>query len=281
MRKNLFIAGGYAAFFLVSFVVSFYFTFDPTHIVGGLLTSLSQDQGYELDLPSQIDKYRLSGIEAENVSIRPANFKNPIKFDFLQARLSLLPLILGRRSIGFKVRLYDGQVTGKVMDSKKNFSAQVDIKNLDLSRMPPPKENSLWPAAKLNAKGDLSMSPKDDPKKWRGSLKAAFGEGKLSAFSYMGFNVPEIKMQGADLDVRIAGGRAEIKTLELKSPDLPFNGTGDITMQAPLSQSQVKIEAKINPSNAFMEQVPALKALPPDKTVRYNGGLGPILGTGM
>jgi type II secretion system protein N len=278
MRKYILSAIGYSAFFVFSFLLSFYWTFDANHVVKPRLIDEARKQGFELDI-SDLDKYRLSGVEARNVTVQSSFFSTPFKIDELKARLSLLPLILGRKSVAFSAKLYDGTLTGRWVESKKNRQVNVEAKNVDLSRIQPGKVGSLWVMAKLSGKADLNLSPKTDPKKWKGQIKAGAGSGKFTAFTYHGFQVPEIKLNSMDLDVSLLSGKADIRNLELKSPDLPCDGRGTVDLATPFKSSQIQLTAKINPSAEFMAKVPALQALlPADKNVTYNGNLGAILG---
>lgn len=281
MKKNIFIAFGYLAFFGVSFLFSFYWTFDTNHVVKGRLVSELRSRGYELEI-DELDKFRLSGLLARGVTLSAPRLKAPIKIDELRARLSILPLILGKQSVGFSARLYDGTLSGKIVEGKDSRLWNLEAKNIDLSRMQPGKENSFGVMAKLNGKADLNLSPKTDPQKWRGQVTAGFGSGKISSFSYQGFQVPEIKISSMDLNVSLLSGKAEIKTLELKSPDLAFDGKGQVQLNSQLSSSQIQITGKINPSPGFMEKLPALQALlPSDRNISYNGSLGAIIGAGF
>jgi len=279
MRKNILTALGYLAFFIFSFLLSLYWTFDANHIVKPRLISEALKLGYQIEIPDALEKYRLSGVQSRNVVLKTPFFATPVKIEEIKARLSLLPLVLGRQSVKFSATLYDGTLSGKVVEGKKSRVLDLEAKNIDLSKMQPGKENSLWVMAKLSGKADLNLTPKDDPKKWKGQITAKFGPGKLPAFMYHGFQVPEVKLNAVNLNVSVLSGKADIKTLEVKSPDLPCEGKGEIQLDAALKSSQIQFRAKIDPSPEFMGKVPTLQGLlPPDKNISYNGNLAAILG---
>ena len=120
------------------------------------------------------------------------------------------------------------------------------------------------------------------PKRWKGQFKGSLGEGRLPAFTYQGFQLPEIKIESVDIDIAMQSGKADIKTFSLHSPDLPIDGSGEIKLASPFQSSALSLHARINPSDQYLEKVPALKALiPADKTVKYNGTLGVIIGSGI
>jgi len=281
MRKRLLRAGAYFAFFILAFLFSFYLTFDPTHIIGPRLKSAMASKGLEIDF-AQLDNYRLSGFSAQDVTITPIKLKTAIKIDELRARIAILPLIWGRTSYSFSARLYEGEISGKIVESKKGLAAKLEAKKVDLSRLEVSKPDALWVMGTLNGNADLNLTPSDDPKKWRGQIQGGFGKGKLTSFTFQGFHLPEIQMDGLSLDLSLNSGRAEIKSLELKSPDLPLSGKGQIELRDPFLNSLIQLEAKINPSNAYLEQAPLLQAvLPPDKTIRYNATFSALVGAGL
>jgi len=281
MKSRFLVIGGYGGFFLASFLVSLYLTFDPSHLVMGYLRQFAQQRGIQVSVAA-IDKYRLSGINAEDVELQYPGFQAPLKVDEFQARLSLLALLLGRKSIGFQASLYGGKIFGKITRGRNSLRANIEVKSVDLGKIEPAREKSLWAMAKLTGKADLDLASKNDPKKWKGGVKASLGAGKLTSFSYQGFQLPEIPIDGVNLELNLAGGKAGIKNFEIKSPDFPLNGFGQIELRSPFRQSPLQIQAKINPSGQYLEKVPPLKAmLPPDQTLKYTGTVGAIIGAGI
>jgi len=281
MRKRLLTAGGYAAFFLASLLICFYLTFDPTHIVSEKVQSFARERGMQVSMDT-VRKYRLSGINAEQVEVQLASLKSPVKIDSLKVRLSLIPLLLGRKEFGFEVRLYGGKAKGKIAQGKKSLAADFDLKSIDLARLEPAKENALWAQAKLSGKAEVNSSDTNNPQKWRGQVKADMGAGKMNPFSYQGFQIPEIKFDGVNLELAINAGKADIKTFKINGPDFPFDGRGEIELKTPFSESSMQLEAKIDPSEEYLSKMPALRALvPPDKTIKYNGSIGAITGRGI
>lgn len=281
MKSRFWVIGGYAGFFLASFLFSLYLTFDPSHLVTGYLQQFAQQKGMQVSVAA-IEKYRLSGIIAEDIELQHPGLRTPLKVDGLQARLSLWPLLLGRKSIGFQASLYGGKIFGRITRGRNSLRANLEVRSVDLSKLEPAREKSLWAMAKLTGKADLDLASKDDPKKWRGALKASLGPGRLTSFSYQGFELPEIQIEGMNLELNLAGGKAGIKTLEIESTDFPINGFGQVELRSPVRQSPLQFQVKVDPSEQYLEKVPPLKAmLPSDKTVKYTGTLGAIIGAGI
>ena len=80
MNSKLMLAAGYAVFFVFAFLFSLYLTFDPTNIMNAQIRRVAQSRGMEITIGS-LDKYRISGINAEDVEIQPSSLKTPIKVE--------------------------------------------------------------------------------------------------------------------------------------------------------------------------------------------------------
>ncbi len=109
-------------------------------------------------------------------------------------------------------------------------------------------------------------------------MAAEFGPGKIRAFSYQGFQVPEIRLDRAKLDLELSDGSAQFKSLEMQSPDFPITGTGQLELRDPMPGSLIQLEAKINPSQQYLSLFPTLQSLiPANKTITYRGTLAGII----
>jgi len=275
MKQKLIRGAGYGLFFVLAFGFSLYLTFDPM-LIKGWLESNAQKSGIGLNI-SQLDKYRLSGVKASQVTLTTPRGMT-LKIDQMRARLALLPLLLGRKQFGFALSLYGGKISGSLEQARRGYKTRFEAENVDLARMPAGGGGGPWLASKLNATGDLNLSPRNNPKSWSGKIAAEFGPGKIPAFAYQGFQVPEIRMDRAKLELELNNGSAQFKSLELQSPDFPIRGGGTVELRDPMPESQISLEAKINPSEQYLEQVPMLQGLvSANKTITYHGTIAGII----
>ncbi len=275
MKGKILLISGYTAFFIPAFLCSLYLTFNPVPIKAWLENQARQ-KGYNLTI-SNLDKYRLSGIQAKEITWQNAQGRT-IKIDQIKARLSLLPLLLGRKQIGFQMKISGGKVSGKVEQAKRGFQTEFDLQEVNLANMQAGPQGGFWVAAKLSGKGNLNLTPRENPKAWTGKIEGQLSPGTIPSFAYQGFQVPEIKIEQGQFNLELNNGSAQIKTFELKSPDFPFSGTGQVELRNPIASSLLKLEAKIKPSQAFLEQIKMLESIiPPNHTITYNGTLGGIV----
>ena len=90
--------------------------------------------------------------------------------------------------------------------------------------------------------------------------------------------VPGIKISGGKLELEINQGKAEIKTLELLSPDFPFQLKGEIEFRTPLERSLITLKGTLSPQEQYLEKFPLLSSLlSPDKTFSYKGTFSGII----
>jgi len=275
MRKKIIISLGYFGFFIFAFIFSLYLTFNPAQIKTWLEANAGK-RGVSLTI-SRLDKYRLSGVRAREITLQTKGGKL-IKIDQLKARLSLLPLILGREKIGFQIVLYGGKLSGDLEQARRGFRTSFNLQNINLGSMQAGSQGGFWIAAKLSGKGNLNLAPKNNPKAWSGKIDAELSPGTIPSFAYKGFQVPEIKIDQVKFNLELNNGNAQIKTFDLKSPDFPIQGKGQIEFRDPVLNSLINLEAKVNPSQQFLEKIRMLESiLPPNRTVTYNGTLGGII----
>ena len=275
MRRKFLITLGYISFFIFAFLFSLYLTFDPGQIKAWLGNKANKI-GINLDI-SRLDKYRLTGVRARGVTIKTKGGQT-IKIDQVKARLSLLPLIIGRKKIGIQLAMSEGKFSGKFEPSSRGYKTKFKVQKINLANLPLGNQGGFWISAPISGKGNLNLTPKDNPRAWSGKIHTELGPGKIPSFNYRGFNVPEVKVDQAKLDLELNNGNAQIKSLELLSPDFPLQGNGQIELRAPIQNSLLQLSAKVNPSQQYLGQIPMLQSLlPSDRTVTYRGTIAGII----
>src|SRR5258708_2501753 len=111
---------GYLVFGLVSFLFFFWLlsprnetsVFDPLlpYLTQKIEAQLSPDRSIKLEAES-LGPYWPPGITFRNVKVKNSN---SVLFtaDSVAMRLRLLPLLTGKRSIGYKIKAYGGKISG-------------------------------------------------------------------------------------------------------------------------------------------------------------------------
>src|SRR5688500_10390972 len=92
----------------------------------------------------ELDSYWLRGIEAEGVRLlsrddagsgKPKKTK-VTEIAHVHARLSILSLLIGRRSVTFGADAFGGTVAGTISDSDAERKVDLEVEELDLGRTP-------------------------------------------------------------------------------------------------------------------------------------------------
>ncbi len=278
MRKKVLIILGYVLFFLFSFILSLYLTFDPLPIKSFIENS-AQKKGWQVEI-AHLKKYRLSGIKAFEVYLKQKNSQQVIKIDQLVARLNLFPLITGKMKIKLLAMLYGGKIKGVVERKAKAFYADIAINSINLSRMRAEQDNGFWINSLLSGKVKLALKNPSEPRSWQGNIRLSLKGGEIPDFSFQTFQVPAVKIQSAKLELEIKNGKAQIKTIELKSPDFPISLSGEMELRIPLTRSILNLKGRLEPSEEYIAKIPLIKTvLSPDKTFNYRGTLSALVGT--
>ncbi len=276
MKKKLLIIFGYLAFFLFSFLFSLYLTFDPRPIKN-LAQNYLKNKGYQIEI-GQISKYRLSGVRAQKIILAKENSSGKLQIDQLKARLSIIPLLAGNSRIKFQALLYGGKIEGRVEKSRKKINSTLKIKNIDLAKLSSVSSGGFQIKSRLSGQSKLNLANLNNPRAWEGEIDFQLGAGEISTFEYQGMEIPGIKISQGRLALEIKQGRAEIKTLELLSPDFPFQLQGEIELRVPLEKSLITLKGKLSPQEQYLEKFPLLTSLlSPDKTFSYKGTISGIL----
>lgn len=275
MKKKILIGLGYFVFFLFCLFLSLYLTFDPQPIKN-LAQDYFEKKGWSLEI-GQVSKYRLSGIRAQKVILQKQNSSSKFQIDQLRLRLSIVPLLVGSSQIKLQALLYGGKLQGKIEKRKRKIKTRFEIEKIDLARLSA-GSGGLQIKSRLSGKARLSLGNQNNPRTWQGMMIFQLGAGELSSFEYQGMEVPGIKISGGKLELEINQGKAEIKTLELLSPDFPFQLKGEIEFRTPLERSLITLKGTLSPQEQYLEKFPLLSSLlSPDKTFSYKGTLSGII----
>lgn len=193
---------------------------------------LSQTGGQELAV-DELGSHWVTGVRARGVRLRgaPTEAGKPapeLVVEEVRARISLLPLLVGRKTITFSVDALDGKVNGKFSDSGKEREIDVELEDLELAR-----------AGLVSAQLGFPLEGK-----LGGKVSFLLPEGKAS------------KGSGTiDLEIKDAAA-GNSKDLTLKTPMGPFTlprlGIGQLAIVGEAKDGQLKI-SKIGPGGKDVE----------------------------
>lgn len=168
-----------------------------------------------------------------------------LKAEKAAARLRLLPLLSGTRSVGLSADLYGGDLGGTV--GVKGSKVELDLlaKELDLAQYP--LEGASWSAeleGRLRARVDLKLD-QEDTRSGRGFIRFEFSDLKVNSANVMGMDLGEATFSEGLLSFTVANGRAEVKKGQFTSDKLSLKLDGSINVNKPFSRSRLDLDMEV------------------------------------
>ena len=213
---------GYGAFALVAFLLALRWTF-PAEAVRERLILEAGLRGWQFEA-GDVAPGGLLGVRARDVRLEDHGGV-AIAVDQVDAWVRPLPLLIGRRVIGFDGRVYDGRVRGTAALSGEVRDVSLRIEGLDLARvLPLRKATGLELLGKPGGRAELAI-PEDPATHATGRIDldvagAAVAGGQLPLPGMAtGLTLPAFTLGEMTAAVKLAGGRAAVEKLEARGGD--------------------------------------------------------------
>jgi type II secretion system protein N len=253
--KKLLIWVGYPAFYLFCFVVFAYLTFPFEHLRDRLIAEFAADQhktggNMRLEIES-LSSYWLSGIDARGVRIisppsaqpaeGPRKPPTEIGIERLTARVSLLPLLIGRVSLNVNARMMGGTISASTSKKGADRTIEAELEGVSVSGLTPLVEMVGMPmTGELKGHADLTL-PEGKLAKANGSIHIVFvdyavGDGKAKVMDMLA--LPKMNIGDLTFDCDIKDGIAKVTKFGASGQDLDFSADGKLTLRDPFSDSQ-------------------------------------------
>lgn len=276
VRRAL-IWAAYPTFYLLCFVVFAFVTFPFDRLRDRIVVGFAEDQrrsGGTMQLEiGDMSWYWLSGIEAENVRlITPASTEpdgtikpaSEMEVPYLAARVSLLPLVLGRFNVSFKAEALGGSLHGTTHNSGADRALSVDFDNVALGRFQPLVQMLGLPmSGELNGHVDLTI-PEGKLSKADGTidltianLTVADGKAKIKDT----IALPKLVVGDLVLKGDVSQGVMRITKFAAAGHDLDFSSDGKVTLRDELSESQADLNFKFKFSDKYKSKDDKTQAL--------------------
>ncbi len=279
----------YGAFTLVAFLLALRWTF-PADAVQQRLVLEAAAHGWQIDAAS-VGPGGFLGIRAATVTVDDGA-GTKLAVDRLDASLQLLPLLVGRRTLAFDARLYDGDVRGTADLAGAERAVALRIDGVDLARVLPLRRaagvdllGKLGGTAQLTVPAAASARP-------AGRIElavkgAAVGPGQLPIPGMTtGFALPRLGLGEVTAGVKLEGGRASVERLDAKGGDAEITTQDVYAVLLPrVEASPLSGRAKVKVQDAFWARAPnpGLKGLAEAALASARGGDGawnfPVSGT--
>jgi len=262
LRPRLF----YGIFAAAALALSLRLTF-PSEAVRERLIYEAGARGLEVEVKS-VHPHSLLGVSMDGVALTDASgLKVPV--EHVEAKLEVLPLLLGRRVVKVKAEVYDGTIEG----SAALFSAErrwaFSAEGVNLSRaLPIRRALSMDLSGAASGSLDLTL-PGGSLEKASGTvelrvLRAALGGGQVPIPPLPGtLTLPPIALGTASASAKVEGGRVTIDKLETRGGDVELTGEGIAAVLQPrLEYAPLAGQARVRPAPSLWQK-PAAAALRP------------------
>jgi type II secretion system protein N len=271
--KKVLVIVGYAAFYFFALLVFFFWTFPYERLKDRIVRDFNSRQSGPDALRLELDElssYWFSGIEAEGLRlVSPAaegKAKKPTvtSVDSAHARLSLLALLVGRRSISFGADAFGGSLDGSISDSDAERVVDIEIEELDLGQTP-----MLAGLLGLPLTGAVSgivelAAPEARLSKAEGkiSLKVtglSVGDGKAKIREIIA--LPKLDAGTLTLEAEVKSGTVKITQLAGSGPDLEVGADGTIRLRDQPGQSVMQLTSEFKFTDRYTNKDDITRAL--------------------
>ena len=281
LRQRVLRRGGYIAFFLAAFFVSFYWTFPYDRLRDWIVRSVElppeaggfgAPRGMHLEIvdlaPSWFTGATLTGVHVTKESNNPDEPPLDLVIQELGLRVSLLSLLVGTFDLSFDAELAGGEVEGRYRLPGDATEVKAEIENLNLRQLGILRTLIGLPASGI-AKGEIDLVLADKSEDTQGSVKLAIenlqlgdGKAKLKAKGMnLGLTIPTVAAGDFNLQVNIDKGLARFEELRAKGKDIELSGSGTLQLMRPVDLSRLELMLRFRFSDAYKNRDEKTQAL--------------------
>lgn len=276
-NPKLLVWAGYVAYFLFCFVTFSYLTFPYDRLEEFAQQQLAANAGgkggqqaVKLEIGS-ISPYWPPGLTLHDVAVEQPNeggtSKVGLTLDALTARLRVLPLLVGKRSIGFSAEQGVGSLSGSVSASETRNEIDVEFEAMDAEALGLPGLLQLPIKGQLD--GSIALALSAIPTESDGDIALTIqnlqlGDGKAKVpvpGMRDGITVERINAGTLTMNLEVRQGVIEIKTLTTDGPDLKLTGSGNIKLAEDMGRSRLDLLLELNFSEAYKARNDRTKAI--------------------
>jgi type II secretion system protein N len=182
----------------------------------------------------------------------------------VHARLSILALLVGRRSVTFGADAFGGSVDGSISDSDAERKVDVEIDALDLGQTP-----LLAGILGIPLSGALSgtielVSPEARLSKAEGKIAlkvtgVAVGDGKAKIRDIIA--LPKLDAGEVAIAAEVKAGQVKVTQLSANGPDLELSAEGNIRLRDQPDQSYLNLTTEFKFTDRYTNKDDITKAL--------------------
>ncbi len=269
---------GYPLFYLFCLFIFAYWTFPYERLRERLLVELeSQRQNNPSAQRVEIESlgpYWFSGVALKGLSIvtprtgptepgQPASSK--LTFDKAHVRVSILPLLIGRVTINFGARAFDGSIDGWTRANSEGRRLEASLEDINVSKMSMLGDmiGGLPMSGTLNGKMEWMLADQKLSKA-AGTVSLTIsdfsaGDGKTKIAGKLA--LPQLTVGNFELTGEAKDGVLKITKLGAQGKDLDLAGEGRISLRDPFSDSIADMNLRFRFSDGYKTKNDMTKSL--------------------
>ena len=255
----------YGAFTALAFLFALQRTF-PADAVRERLTLEAAAQGWQVRM-NDIRPSGFAGVRMAEVTLESREgTRIPVEEAWVSLRL--WPLLVGKRSLAFDLRLFQGRLAGVVETGRGVQRLALRGEGLDLGAAAPVKRalGGLDLAGVLRADLDVTLDPKDQQKTTGRIQLGVEGAGLAGQVSVPGMagglTLPRTSLGTVTGQATVRAGKAEFEKLEARGGDVDASGEQLYFMVQPrLEYAPLFGRARVKVADAFWQKAPNLRAV--------------------
>jgi type II secretion system protein N len=245
----------YGAFTALAFLLALRWTF-PAEAVKERLIFEAGLRGWQIDA-EDVSAGGFLGVQAEGVKLDNGSGL-AIPIEELTASVRLLPLLVGRRSLAFDARIYDGTVSGHADLSGDGQRIVAEIDGVDLgAALPLRKASGVDLLGKLEGSADLTF-PAAAGQRPSGRVDLQLADAGVAGGQLPipgmtgGLTLPRMAFGAVTAAVKLGDGRATFEKLEAKGGDAEIQTEGlYFVVQPRMEFAPISGKAKVKVKDAF------------------------------
>jgi len=281
---------GYVFGYLTLLFVFFYLTFPMDALRGRILAEFERQQRYGRSASEpvmtleigELDTYWLSGIELEDLKLTvPPKVDKPkaafpgldaakdtaepsvIEIEHVHARVRLLPLLVGKVMVDFRVEAFGGTVRGSAPYASVG-NVEVELERIHLDRIAPLRSMLQNQPIFGVLSGAVLLTPED------GKFAKAIGkvdlqldevslfDGKSKLF---GVALPAAQIGRMTLAAKADKGLLTIEELSVQGKDLELAGEGKVRLNETYKRSSADLYLKFKFADGYRDKDDATRGL--------------------
>lgn len=305
---------GYPLFFLVCFLLAAYWTFPFERAKDFIIQQVEmpmnarsgerEASGYQLEIvdlaPSWFTGVELTGVSLSKVSDDPEAQPAQVTFEHINARISVLSLLVGTVAVTFDTRVAGGNIDGEFELSGNDLALDMNIADVRAHRIGFMREYTGGLPLVGQLSGHVAASLPEDRATSSGEVELhieglVIGDGLAKLviadhpFMRNGKTIAETDFGDVHLEMGLAEGVATITRLEGRGEDIQLDGTGTVRIRTAMATSTVDAMLRVGISEGYreaeaglflaMEQEPRVRAAktPEGDALQFHvaGNIGP------